>query len=266
MEPVFGSHEWSRSKLESNMLTRVLRHFGFEQKHRPFSDFLVFKSTLKAAKEAGLSVGDYIERKHLKGSRTALEITMEGMASLGVFNGEIRRVCEIGPGSGRYLEKIISRCHPAQFEIYETSEEWKTWLLEQHQLVARCCDGRNLADTESGSVDLVQAHKLLPGLPTLLSISYMQEMARIAGPGGWVIFDIMTEDCFEGDNLHAWVNANPWDWDWSPHIIPRDYSIRLFANRGLSFIGSFKVPLHPSVTECFVFRRDVQVANAPKET
>lgn len=238
------------------MLSRVLRRFGYEHKQRPFSEYVAFQETLQAAQDAGLSVSDYIERKHPTGGKTPLEITLDGMKRLGVFNEPIQRVCEIGPGSGRYLEKTIAECHPEQYEIYETSEEWKDWLLARNTLMARECDGNSLAETPSESVDLAQAHKVFPGLPTLVTIRYLDEMARVVRSGGWVVFDAMTENCFEGENLRAWLEAKPWDWDWAPKIFPKAYMIRFLQNRGVSLVGSFEVPLFPAITECFVFRRN----------
>jgi hypothetical protein len=78
------------------MLSPVLQAFGHKRKFRPFSEFMPFKETLAAAKAAGVSVGEYIERKDLTGSRTARDQTMDGLVSVGVFDGPIERVCEIG--------------------------------------------------------------------------------------------------------------------------------------------------------------------------
>jgi hypothetical protein len=237
------------------MLNPVLQRFGYRRKPRPFSEFIAFKETLRAAKAAGVSVGEYIERKHPIGGRTALDYTMDGLAALGLFNSPMERICEIGPGSGRYLERTIAGCHPRFYEVYETSREWRSWLVEQYGVLARRCDGRTLAETESGSVDLVCAHKVFAGLPFLTTVSYFREMARVVGDYGWVVFDIMTEKCFSRQHLEEWFSVGPWEWDWSPHMISRDYTVSTFAEAGLSLVGSFQVPLFPAVTECMLFRR-----------
>ena len=237
------------------MINSVLQRLGHKPKRRPFSEFIAFKETVKAAKAAGLSVGDYIERKHITGARTPTDLTIDGMASLGVFENPIDRVCEIGPGSGRYLERTKNRCRAEHYEVYETSAEWRDWLVVQHGIIPRKCNGVTLSQTESDSVALVQAHKLFPGLPFLITVSYLQEMARIAKDGGWVVFDIMTEACFTSEYLNAWFDAKPWDWDWAPHLVARDFTVKLFQDRGFSLVGSFKVPLFPAVTECMAFRK-----------
>ncbi len=241
---------WAR-----RLLGPVARRLDHKRKARPFSEYIEFKETLRAAKAAGLSVGEYVERKHVVGARTALDQTIDGLAALGLFDGPMERVCEIGPGSGRYLARIMARCEPRLYEIYETSREWKTWLVEQYGVAARTCDGRTLAQTESGSVSLVHAHKVFPGLPFLTTVSYFGEMARVVRDGGWVVFDIMTEACLRREDLDAWFNADPWQWAWSPHMIPRDYAVNLFAERGVVLVGSFHVPLFPAITECMVFRK-----------
>jgi SAM-dependent methyltransferase len=232
-----------------------LRWFGFQQKARPFSDFISFKETTKAAQAAGMSVGEFIESRRTTGAKTALEQTFEGMTALGVFNGTIERVCELGPGSGRYLEKTMAICRSAHYEIYETSGEWRKWLAEKYPVVVKTSDWRSLSATETGSVDLVQAHKVFPGLPTLTTLSYFREMSRVVRSGGWIVFDLMTERCFDSENLQAWFDVNPWDWDWSPRMYAIQYVIDMFEGLGITAVGSFLVPLYPGVTECLVFRR-----------
>jgi hypothetical protein len=245
----------ARERWVVKMLNAMLRQLGYKSKPRPFSEFIDFKGTVKAAKAAGLSVGDYIDRKHVNGSRTPTDQTIDGMASLGVFDNPLDRICELGPGSGRYLERTIAKSHPRHYEVYETSAEWRDWLVGQHGIVSRKCNGVTLSETESGSLALVQAHKLFPGLPFLTTVSYLQEMARVVGNGGWVAFDIMTEACFSPEHLKAWFDASPWDWAWSPHLVARDFTVKLFADQGVSLVGSFAVPLYPAITECMVFRK-----------
>ena len=242
--------------LMRRILDPVVRSLGYEPRKRPYSEFIEFTTTLKAAEKAGLSVGEYIERKHAAGRQTALDQTIDGLASLGLFDCPMESICEIGPGSGRYLEKMIERLKPAFYEIYETSDEWRQWLVQKYGVTESVCDGHTLARTKSCSVDLVHAHKVFGGgLPFLHSASYLREMARVVRDGGWIVFDIMTEECFGEKHLDAWFDANPWDWGWEPHIMPRDYAVKLFAGRGIVLIGSFQVPSFPGTTECMVFRK-----------
>jgi len=238
-----------------SMLTSVLRHFGYYQEPRPLTEFLAFKETFDSAKAAGLSVGDYIDSKQFSGPRSPTDQTIDGMVALGVFDGRPQRICEIGPGSGRYLERTIAKCQPHYYEVYETAAEWRDWLVARHGVIARKCGGRTLAATESASIALVQSHKLFPALPFLTTISYFQEMARVVEDGGWVVFDIMTESCFSSHHMKAWLDANPWHWPWEPHLLTKEFTLKLFADRGIDFVDSFPVPLYPAITECMVFRK-----------
>lgn len=243
-------------KVNRSKWVKVLGRFGFRQKARPFSEFVSFNETHKAAKAAGMSVGEFLERRRMVGTKTALDLTIDGMAALGVFDGEIDRVCELGPGSGRYLEKTMARCKPAHYEIYETSNEWRKWLAEKYSVIVRQSDWKSLSETETASVDLVQAHKVFPGLPLLTTLSYFREMARVARHGGWIVFDVMTEKCFDTVNLQAWFDANPWDWDWSPRMCSYQYVVDMFEGFGVTAVGAFLVPLYPGMTQCLVFRKN----------
>lgn len=247
------------------MLSRLLRKVGYDPKPRPFSKFISFKDTIAAAKSAGLSVSDYIEHRHMVGPRSSLEVTIESMASLGVFDSPVQRLCEIGPGSGRYMEKVIARCKPASCEIYETSTEWRRWLVERYGVVSRSCDGHKLSETDDNSVDLIQAHKVFPGLPFLLIASYLREMARVARSGGWIVFDILTEQCFNDQHLDEWFGIDPWNWDWTPIMVGRDFAVKLFSDRGVNLVGSFAVAQHPAITECMVFRKGSSAAPVARD-
>lgn len=244
---VFGS--------DGNMFGSVLRHWKNHTEQRPVTEFLAFKETLKSARAAGLSVGDYIDRKQYSGPRSPTDQTIDAMDSVGVFEGRPQRICEIGPGSGRYLERTIAKCRPLSYEVYETAAEWRNWLVAQHGVIARPCDGRTLAATESASMCLVHSHKLFPALPFLTTVSYFQEMARVVQDGGWVVFDILTEDCFNPHHLMAWFEASPWHWPWEPHLLGKEFTLKFFGDRGIEFVESFSVPLYPAITECMVFRK-----------
>ena len=216
-----------------------------------YRDYIPFKQTLHDANEAGLSVGDFVDSKHHKGST---QNTIDQMVALGVFKCEVERVCEIGPGTGRYLEKTIQICHPKYYEIYETAAEWESWLVQKHHVTSQPTDGKSLSSTPSNSMDLVQAHKVLPGQPTLTICGYFDEMARVVCAGGKVVFDIVTEDCLGEDVLAKWISSG-WGYQHYPSLMPKQFTIDFFQRRNLSFDGSFLVPMEPGLTECFVFTK-----------
>src|ERR687895_2849819 len=85
----------------------VLNAVGFELTRRdrgprPFTEYLDFQQTLAGAERAGRSVGDFIDETYNQPGTT--QRTIDNLAALGIFSEPIERVCEIGAGSGRYVE------------------------------------------------------------------------------------------------------------------------------------------------------------------
>lgn len=221
--------------------------------HRGFDEYIPLQPTLLGARDAGLSVGDYIDRVH--NAPGATQETMDNMCRMGVFAHTIDRVCEIGPGSGRYLERTLALCKPRHYEIYELAREWAEWLVQTYGVVYYPSDGKFLASTLSGSLDLVHAHKVLPGLPVLTACQYMVEMARVVRKGGKVVFDLLTEDCLQDDLLYQWLPTLTTGGDWLGTMIAKQYAVDLFCKQGFTFDGSFMIAMKPGITQYFVFTR-----------
>lgn len=214
--------------------------------------FIPFAETIRAAAAAGKPVGEYIDATYnVPGVNEATIAQLEG---LGVFAGDVSRVLELGPGSGRYLEKVEAICRPAHYEIYETAVPWANWLVENHGVVLRPTDGRSLASTPSASIDLAHAHKVMCVLPFLTICRYLVELMRVTRSGGLVVFDVPTEDCMPVETLRTWVdsdvNAGPY-----PSFLARRLVLETFDAGGFELVGSFRVPMMPGETEYFAFRR-----------
>ena len=234
---------------------RVLRQIGVRPRtsasnERDHSQYIPFEETIAAAKAANLSVGDYIDRNYNVAGATQRAI--DEMSALRVFDRPVQAVCEIGPGSGRYLTKIVAACRPSHYEIYEMAGPWANYLVSEYQVVYRQTDGRSLAETPSASIDLVHAHKVFVVTPFVSTWSYLREMIRVTKPGGHIVFDIMTERCVEPDLLDAWILRSS---SYYPSVFPRDFALRVFEHHGVTFVGSFLVPMRPGQTETFVFRK-----------
>ncbi len=215
--------------------------------------FIPLETTLRKAKEAGLSVGDYIDAVMNK-IPGATQQTIDEMARLGVFAKPLRRVLEIGPGSGRYLEKTIAACHPEAYEIYETAAPWAKYVTENYPVVLQPTDGRSLAASANASVDLVQAHKVFSGIPFLPTCFYWTEMARVLRPGGYAAFDVITEDCLDGATLEKWLRSEI-DNGAYPAVVPRAVVTTYFGGHGFDLVGTAMIPIGPGTTELFVFRK-----------
>lgn len=214
--------------------------------------FLPLSETLSAAQAAGLTVSDYVDVTYNVAGAT--QSTIDAMDRLGVFSDPKKAVLEIGPGTGRYLEKVIRRCSPDRYEIYETAEGWARYLESRHGVVRQPCSGSDLSSTPDTSIDLVQVHKVFVCTPFLITCRYFLEMNRVAKRNAHIVFDIVTERCMDDATLGLWI-AEPPDHGNFPAIFPREFAIRFFEERHAHFVGSFFVPMRPGRTEVLVFRK-----------
>jgi len=229
-----------------------LKLVRLDERSSDYRDFIPFQNTLAQAEAAGLSVGDYIDMAYNVPGST--QETIDQMVQLGVFSIKIDRVCEIGPGSGRYLEKVLSISKPTYYEIYETANDWERWLVQKYQVIPQPSDGMTLAHTPDHSIDLVHAHKVLPGQPTLVICRYFGEMARVVRNDGKVVFDIVTEECLNEKILAEWFKSQS-GYQHYPCLMPKQYAIDFFCRRGFSFDGDFFISMKPGITQYLVFTK-----------
>lgn len=236
----------------------ALKRVGLDLRraHHDWTDtrsFVPFEATMKAAAAAKMSVGDYIDTV-MNGTPGATQSTIEQMRALGVFTGPIHGVLGIGPGSGRYLEKTLRECRPERYEIYETAEPWADYLERTYPVLRRPTDGAALSSTPDASVDLVQAHKVFNSVNLLTTLRYWLEMARVCAPGGFVVFDILTEHCLSPEIIDRWA-ASDLDTGSYPAAVPSQSASNFFASRGFWLAGTFIVPMGPGTTEVFAFQK-----------
>ncbi|GAA1604927.1 MULTISPECIES: methyltransferase domain-containing protein [Kribbella] len=235
-------------------INTVLRPLGVQMirartTDRAIQAFLPAKQTIAAAKRAGLSVGDYLDQYSAEPQVTAAAV--QALLQMSALGNEVDRVCEIGPGSGRYAEKVIEALRPSAYEIYETASDWLPYLRKLPNLVERPADGHTLSATATSSVDLVQAHKLFVYIPFVTTVGYLEEMARVVRPGGIVAFDIVTESCLDEQATKTWVAGNAVIY----MVTPRSWTVELLDRRGLDLVGSHFEPLSGGLTELLVFRK-----------
>ena len=249
----------SESALKSGA-KRVLGRAGFDivrsiDNRGTVDAFLPFEPTMRAARAAGLSVGDYLDEV-VNGTPGATAETIDQLCALGVFAADPATVLEIGPGSGRYLEKTLQQCSPSRYEIYETAAPWASYLVETFGVVAQPTAGCSLAPTPDGTVDLVQAHKVFNTVTFLSSSRYFFEMARVTRPGGLIVFDVMTETCLQPATVRAWATRGGEGHDSYPIPMPRQTCIALFTTLGCTLEASFLAPMGFASTEVLVFRKE----------
>lgn len=215
--------------------------------------YIPLEATLKAAADSGLSVGDYIDAVMNK-TPGATQATIDGMARLGVFEKKGGTVVEIGPGSGRYLEKVIKACAPSRYEIYETSRPWAEYLVRTRGVIWQPTGGFALESTASSSVDLVHAQKVFNSINFMPTCCLWTEMVRVTRPGGYCVFDLMTERCLDPATIATWAASGVRAGSY-PAAMPRDPAVAFFEAAGFSLVGSFIGPLGPGTTEVLVFRK-----------
>ena len=212
-------------------------------------DFLRARPTIAAAKAANLSLIDYIDMVYATPGTTSA--TVQAMLNLARLPEPLQRICEIGPGSGRYAEKVIDAVHPNVYEIYETATDWLPHLRTLPGALVQPCDGRTLANTATASVDLVHAQKVFVYLDFATVVGYFKEMIRVVRPGGVIAFDIVSERCLDDEILDMWVNVG----DTPYHPIPREWAIDYFAQRDAIFLGDHLAILSGGKSDLLVFRR-----------
>ncbi|MBI1361460.1 MAG: methyltransferase domain-containing protein [Alphaproteobacteria bacterium] len=216
-------------------------------------NFIPLKGTLAAAQKASLSVGDYIDTV-MNNIPGATRFMIDSLHKLGVFDDAVASALEIGPGSGRYLEKIVEACRPARYEIYETAKPWANYLVSRHNVILQPTDGSSLAPTADASCDLVMAFKVFSSIPFMPTIRYWLEMQRVTRPGGRIVFDVMTEDCLPPGAIATWAASGINNGAY-PAVMPRRPMLALFDTAGFALVGSFRAPMGVGQTETFVFRK-----------
>ena len=239
-------------------IDRVAGAIGLEVRMRrhdwtDISTFIPFRDTLKRAQAAGLTVGDYIDGV-MNGIPGATQSTIAQVAAFGAFSDRTRNIVEIGPGSGRYLEKVLERCTPERYQIYETANDWADFVASSYGVTHCATDGRTLAATETNSVDLIQAYKVLSATTLLTTSRYWVEFARVTRVGGYAVFDLVTEECLSPETVERWALSNL-ETGTYPAAVPRRVVLDFFAGKGFRLAGSFLVPMGVGTTETFVFNR-----------
>jgi phospholipid N-methyltransferase len=209
--------------------------------------FIPARKTIAAARAAGLSVGDYVDRRFSTPGTTAS--TVEAMLRISGLSSA-HRVCEIGPGTGRYAEKVIAALNPDAYEIYETATDWLPHLRRLPHARIQPCDGRTLTPTATASIDLVHAQKVFVYLPFEAVVSYLNEMIRVTRPGGAIAFDVVTEPCLTDQVVNAWIAEGT-----TFRPIPRQWLIEYLKRRGVTLTGNYFAQLTGGQTELLVFHK-----------
>ncbi len=209
------------------------------------------KSTVQAAKARGQSVCEYVENLWGEDQRGATARVVQEMSKAGCL-APCERVLEIGPGTGRYLELVLRKISPGQYEIYETADDWATWLASTYGpcVVRQPADGRALRHTPSHSCGLVHAHGVFVYLSVRNAFEYFAEMIRVCRPQGSIVFDFYPAEGFDEALILKWLQCA----DGYPVVLPAVHVQSFFINRGCDLIHEFDRPHGPGRSHYFVFR------------
>lgn len=210
------------------------------------------EETVNAAKKEGLSVCDYVEK--MWDNVGATDKVIENMNQICGF-AQYERICEIGPGTGRYLEKIVKLTNPKEYHIYEIDQGWADWLEKEYSppVIKIKADGRSLKDTDCGSCDLVHAHGVFVYLSFLTSYEYFREMIRVCKNGGYIAFDFYDDNDFTFDIIKKWLDSD----SRYPVLLNGNKIKSFFRTQGLGFKCEFVNKYGQSFSRYFVFKKEV---------
>lgn len=211
--------------------------------------YISAKETIKNAQKENLSVCDYVEK--IWDQRGETQMVIDNMEKLGVFQNANPTICEIGAGTGRYIEKVIDKCNPKRYESYETANDWAEWLEKEYPIISQTSDGISLKSTVDNSIDLVHSHGVFVYLPFFDSLRYFREIDRVAIKNAIIVFDCITEDCLDKILLNKWLNSK---YNF-PRIIPEKYIFDFFPSNKYKLIGNFYTPYGQGKSKYFVFKR-----------
>lgn len=243
-----------------NTLTKVDSLEKNERKAKPAATIMGYidaKATVAAATKAGLSVCYYRESlEHDSRKQGRRDRIINNLKTRDVLKN-CGTICEIGAGSGIYLEKIIEHCQPVQYEVYETAADWVNFLAETYSsstdLRLHEADGNSLRFTSDNSCNLVHAHAVFVYLPMLQVMEYLAECARVCSPGGFIVFDCFLDSSFSYTDVKNWLSGQ---WRF-PVILPRQVIMDLAEENSLESYGQFREIYGDSYVDYLIFRKQI---------
>jgi hypothetical protein len=211
--------------------------------------YLDASKIIREARSSGLTVPEYVE-KIFGGAGQAEEVINE-IRGLGALEN-VEVVCEIGPGTGMYLDKIIRYAKPKQYHIYETASDWATYLEKTYYplVIKHDADGYTLRHTPDSSCDLVVAFGVFVYLDFLNCFEYFKEMVRVCKKDKFIVFDCFLDDSWDEATIQKWIDSG---WTY-PVVLPSRLVINFFENRNFKLVHRFRKRHGPDFSDYLVFK------------
>ena len=196
--------------------------------------YISAEATVREAKKLNLSVCDYVEK--LWDQQGATANVIEKILDY-VQSRDLNHIVEIGPGTGRYTEKLLQQVEAKQYEIYEVAKDWNDYLQSTYgdKIIAQQADGISLNHTQANSCELVHAHGVFVYLGYIHAFRYFSEMCRVCAHGGYVMFDYYSQHEMDLQIIERCIATN------------NDYAMVLhegtvnayFNSKGFTLLGDF---------------------------
>jgi len=223
-------------------------------------NFLNAYAIRRLAKQNRMSVAEYIESEDMKrdvrhkGRRDRIVGRILGFRSFEWQDKEVRFL-EIGAGTGRYMEKVLQTYPEAIYEVYEVAYDWVSYLksvyTKRYKVEIKPADGRTLSKTETESCDLVHAHAVFVYLPDCVTLSYLDEMARVVKKGGIIAFDALSEPGFDMNILKKYISSDMW----FPVLFPEHIIMQWALSYNLTLLDRFDEIYGAHYSNYYVFQK-----------
>src|SRR5438128_1804906 len=178
--------------------SRVLRPLGYELRDKVLSERPEgFAGYLEAADQAGMDVNDFEEQR--LGWRLPLPTLEELVFPL--LRPE-SRVCEIGPGTGRWSRHIVECVPEGELHLVDPSP-WMVRFLSHYfegppMVRAHLNDGQSLPFAREAWLDLIFSANTFVELKLGVIWRYAFDFARVLKPGGYAVVDYIDPTTPEG--------------------------------------------------------------------
>jgi SAM-dependent methyltransferase len=178
--------------------SRVLAPLGYELRDKVLSERPEgFVGYLQAATMAGMDVNDYEEQR--LGWRLP-QPTLDDVVF--PYLTPESKVCEIGPGTGRWSRHLASKVPNGELHLVDPSP-WMVRFLNHYfhsspHVRAHVNDGQSLPFAQSAWLDLVFSANTFVELKLGIIYLYLRDFARVLKRGGYVVTDYVDPTTTEG--------------------------------------------------------------------